>query len=60
MTIWRWPEWSVIAARERAKELRRATDEGHDTLAAKGEFRGASAICSVADDNLHAFSPSEV
>ena len=29
MTIGRWPEWSVTAARERAKELRRAIDEGH-------------------------------
>ena len=31
MTIGRWPEWSVTAARERAKELRRAIDEGHPT-----------------------------
>ncbi|HQU69645.1 MAG TPA: Arm DNA-binding domain-containing protein [Albidovulum sp.] len=25
MTIGRWPEWSVTAARERAKEMRRAS-----------------------------------
>jgi len=30
MTIGRWPEWSVTAARERAKELRRAIDDGQD------------------------------
>jgi Arm DNA-binding domain len=27
MNIGRWPEWSVTAARERAKELRRAIDD---------------------------------
>ena len=32
MTIGRWPEWSVTAARERAKELRRAIDEFDSTL----------------------------
>ena len=41
MTIGRWPEWSVTAARERAKELRRAIDEGQDPLAARDERRGA-------------------
>ncbi len=44
MNIGRWPEWSVTAARERAKELRRAIDGGHDPLAAKEEFRGAPRV----------------
>jgi len=34
VTIGRWPEWSMTAARERAKELRRAIDKGQDPLAA--------------------------
>lgn len=41
MTIGRWPEWSVTAARERAKELRRAIDEGQDPLAMREDMRGA-------------------
>jgi hypothetical protein len=32
MTFGRWPEWSVSAARERAKELRREIDAGADPL----------------------------
>ncbi len=33
MTFGRWPEWSVSAARERAKEIRRNIDAGGDPLA---------------------------
>ena len=36
MTFGRWPEWSVTAARERAKELRREVDAGGDPLAERG------------------------
>jgi hypothetical protein len=32
MTIGRWPEWTVTAARERARDLRRMIDEGGDPL----------------------------
>ena len=32
-TIGRWPEWTVTAARERAKALRREIDAGEDPLA---------------------------
>ena len=49
MTIGRWPEWSVTAARERAKELRRAIDEGQDPLAARDEWRGAPRITDMID-----------
>ena len=41
MTIGRWPEWSVTAARDRARQLRREIDEGGDPLAGKGELRTA-------------------
>jgi integrase len=44
MTIGRWPEWSVTAARERAKELRRAIDEGQDPLAVREGLREAPRV----------------
>jgi integrase len=44
MTIGRWPEWSVTAARERAKELRRAIDEGQDPLAMREGLREAPRV----------------
>ena len=49
MTIGRWPDWSVTAARERAKELRRAIDEGLDPLSTREEFRGAPRIKDMID-----------
>lgn len=49
MTIGRWPEWSVTAARERAKELRRAIDEGRDPLAVKDGLREAPKIKDMID-----------
>lgn len=39
MTLGRWPEWSVSAARVRAKELRRDIDAGYDPLAERDELR---------------------
>ena len=44
MNIGRWPEWSVTAARERAKELRRTIDEGNDPLATREDFREAPRV----------------
>jgi len=41
MTIGRWPEWNTVAARERAKELRRDIDEGIDPLSQKESAREA-------------------
>jgi hypothetical protein len=49
MTIGRRPEWSVTAARERAKELRRAIDEGQDPLAARDEWRGGPRVTDMID-----------
>jgi integrase len=49
MAIGRWPEWSVTAARERAKELRREIDAGHDPLGARGELREAPRINDMID-----------
>ena len=44
LTIGRWPEWSVTAARERARELRRMIDEGQDPLATREELRQAPRV----------------
>jgi len=44
MAIGRWPEWSVTAVRERARELRRQIDEGSDPLGERGELREAPRV----------------
>ncbi len=44
MTFGRWPEWSVVAARDRAKELRREIDAGGDPLAQRGAMREAPRV----------------
>jgi integrase len=49
MTIGRWPGWSVTAARERAKELRRAIDEGQDPLSVKDNLREAPRVKDMID-----------
>lgn len=57
MTIGRWPEWSVTAARERAKELRRMIDEGQDPLAAKEGLREAPRITDLIDRYIREHLP---
>src|SRR5438034_920980 len=44
MTIGRWPDWSVAAAREEAKRLRRLIDQGIDPLAKRHEDRTAKTV----------------
>ena len=44
MTIGRWPEWNAVAARERAKELRRDIDEGIDPLSLREMSREAPRV----------------
>lgn len=43
-TIGRWPDWSVVAARERARELRREIDAGNDPLNVRDDARTAPRI----------------
>jgi hypothetical protein len=57
MTIGRWPEWSVTAARERAKELRRMIDEGQDPLAAKKGLREAPRVSDMIDRYIREHLP---
>jgi integrase len=47
MTFGRWPEWSVSAARTRAKELRREIDAGGDPLANRGAMREAPRVTDL-------------
>jgi integrase len=47
MTFGRWPEWSVAAARERAKDLRRAIDAGADPLAERAAQRAAPRVSDL-------------
>lgn len=44
MTFGRWPDWTVSAARERAKEIRREIDAGGDPLAERGALREAPRV----------------
>jgi integrase len=57
MSIGRWPDWSVTAARERAKELRRMIDEGQDPLAAKEDLREAPRISDMIDRYIREHLP---
>jgi integrase len=47
--VGRWPEWSVQAARERVKELRREVDLGRDPAGEKRERRNAATIQDLVD-----------
>ena len=47
MTFGRWPEWSVSAARERAKELRREIDAGTDPLGRREAKREAPRVTDL-------------
>ncbi|WP_296643927.1 tyrosine-type recombinase/integrase, partial [Roseinatronobacter sp.] len=49
MAIGRWPEWTVTAARERAKELRREIDEGRDPLGMRDDLRDAPRFNDLID-----------
>ena len=52
MSIGRWPEWSVTAARDRAKQLRREIDAGLDPLAERHEARSAPRVSDLIDRYL--------
>lgn len=49
ITIGSWPDWSVTAARERAKELKREIDQGNDPLSARDEARSAPTVRDLID-----------
>lgn len=47
MTIGRWPAWSALQARERARELRRMVDNGSDPLETKEQQRSAPLMSAL-------------
>ncbi|MGI8524645.1 MAG: Arm DNA-binding domain-containing protein [Pseudolabrys sp.] len=49
ITIGSWPDWSVVAAREEAKVLKRRIDQGGDPLAQRQEIRGAATVRDLID-----------
>jgi site-specific recombinase XerD len=49
ITIGRWPEWSVVSARERAKFLRREIDAGTDPLGRREEARAVPHVVDLID-----------
>jgi len=52
MVFGRWPEWSVSAARIRAKELRRDVDAGYDPLKQRQQMREQPRIRDLIDRYL--------
>ncbi len=52
MTFARWPAWSVTAARDRARELRRAVDLGQDPLAERDMQRSVPRVQDLIDRYL--------
>jgi len=58
MTFGRWPEWSVSAARARAKELRRDIDAGADPLADRGAAREAPRVSDLIERYLEVHLPN--
>lgn len=48
-TIGHFPEWTVLAARERARKLRREVDQGSDPLEVKQENRTAPTVQDMWD-----------
>lgn len=51
-TIGSYPDWSVAAARERAKELKRAVDLGEDPMGQRHEDRAAPSVSQLANRYL--------
>ena len=57
MTIGRWPEWTTVAARERAKDLRREIDEGIDPLNQRENAREAPRVSDMTKRYLEEHTP---
>ena len=49
MTIGTWPSWSVIAAREEAKRLKRDIDRGEDPMDVRSSARHAPTVDELVD-----------
>jgi integrase len=58
-TIGDYPRWSVEAARERAKELGKQIDRGHDPAGEKRERRDAPTVEELADRYIEEHLPTK-
>jgi integrase len=58
-TIGSFPTWSVEAAREEAKDLRKKIDKGHDPVGAKRERRDAPTIQDLIDRYVRDHLPTK-
>src|SRR5262249_21764021 len=58
-TIGAYPTWSVEAAREQAKELRKAIDKGHDPTGEKRERREAPTLQDLIDRYIDEHLPTK-
>jgi hypothetical protein len=52
LTIGAWPDWSVTAAREEAKRLKREIDQGRDPMAERDEARESPNVRQLIDRYL--------
>ena len=59
ITIGPFPRWSADAARERAKELRKLIDRGHDPAGAKRERREAPTVQDLIDRYIEDHLPKK-
>jgi integrase len=59
ITIGSWPSWTVSAARDRAKELRREVDIGNDPLAERGAARQAPTVDDLARRYREEYLPTK-
>ena len=57
-TIGRWPEWTVTAAREQAKALRRVIDDGGDPLGEREAGMAAPRIPDLIDRYIETHTPN--
>ena len=57
-TIGRWPEWTVTAAREQAKALRRIIDDGGDPLGERETGMSAPRIPDLIDRYIETHLPN--
>jgi integrase len=59
ITIGKFPHWSADAARERAKEIRKLIDRGHDPAGNKRERREAATIQDLIDRYVEDHLPTK-
>lgn len=57
-TIGRWPDWSVVEARQRAKELRRELESGQDPLDVRTDRQDAARVSLLIERYIEEHVPT--